>query len=333
MLCPRCLKQIPAESRFCDQCGLKLEGTSRQETIEDEKEMTILSFVNFKGGVGKTATAVNVASNLAKHHNAKTLLVDLDPQSNSSLWVMTAEKLKNRMDNEKTRTVYQLFRDHILGTHDFDFDEAVVKSPVQNPDGTPLIPNLDLLPATYDMVKLEHEIATSDVPDRFSMLDRGLQVARREYKYVVVDCAPNIYWATRNALFFSDFYIVPVIPDYLAQSGLQILAQEVHKYLDRIAHHKRNLVKLSGVLMTRVDKRSVDQRMQKEYIENALRELKSQGTVDPRARIFSTEIRNSIRVQESIAKFLPLCEYDSDHPVAEDFRLFTDELAKAVTKK
>jgi len=333
MLCPKCVKQIPDGSRFCDQCGLRLEATSRPGTVEDEKEMTILSFVNFKGGVGKTATAVNVASDLAKYHEAKTLLVDLDPQSNTSMWVMTAEKLKNRMDNEKTCTVYQLFRDHTLGTHDFDFDEAVVKSPVQNPDGTPLIPNLDLLPATYDMVKLEHEIATSDLPDRFSILEKELQVARREYKYIVIDCAPNIYWATRNALFFSDFYIVPVIPDYLAQSGLQILAQEVRKYLDIVAHHKRNLVKLSGVLMTRVDKRSVDQRLQKGYIENALRELKSQGTVDVRARIFATDIRNSIKVQESIARFLPLCEYDSNHPVAEDFRLFTDELVRAVGQK
>jgi len=107
-----------------------------------------ISFINFKGGVAKTTTAVNFAAMLAER-GYSTLLVDLDPQSNSTQWLLGEKRGTHRIQNEVTKTVYQLFLDRIQKTHKFRFADSVVKAVVQNPSGLSLTPNLDLLPNTY----------------------------------------------------------------------------------------------------------------------------------------------------------------------------------------
>lgn len=164
----------------------------------------IISLINFKGGVAKTSSAVNIAADLAKFEGKKTLLVDLDPQSNASLWLMGVTRFEQVIDGHNN--VYGLFQDYIDGHHAFDFDKARVESVVRkksygswhNP-----IPKLDLLPATYRMIGLEAELMPKD--NRHKILRQSLKHAVQEYDYVIIDCPPNVYSVTRNALFWSDY--------------------------------------------------------------------------------------------------------------------------------
>jgi chromosome partitioning protein len=117
-----------------------------------------ISFINFKGGVGKTTLAVNFAAMLNKK-NHKTLLVDLDPQANASMYLLPPELMEKRISREGEeihKTTYQMFLDEIEGTRLFRFTEAVVESVVRDKRGYPLTPNLDLLPNTYEAINLEN---------------------------------------------------------------------------------------------------------------------------------------------------------------------------------
>src|SRR6266404_2635344 len=86
----------------------------------------ILAFINFKGGVGKTASVVNLGATLAKLHEKKVLIVDLDPQSNSSLWLMRPDHWRDHVAKGR-RSTYQIFDDAIQGKSRFNFEESLVK--------------------------------------------------------------------------------------------------------------------------------------------------------------------------------------------------------------
>ena len=86
----------------------------------------VLAFINFKGGVGKTACAVNIAATMAKLHDKKVLIVDLDPQSNSSLWLMRPDVWREHVAKGR-RSTFEIFDDAIQGKDRFNFDESVIK--------------------------------------------------------------------------------------------------------------------------------------------------------------------------------------------------------------
>jgi chromosome partitioning protein len=290
----------------------------------------IISLINFKGGVAKTASAVNIAADLAKFHDKKTLLVDLDPQSNSSLWLMGVERFERIIDGN--RNIYGLFRDHIRGTHNFDFEEACVENVVRklsygvyrNP-----IPNLDLLPATYKMISLEAELIPID--NRHKIMRRALRDAVQDYDYVIIDCPPNVYSVTRNALFWSDHFLIPAIPDFLSNVGLNILARQIRDFLDNTADERSAGQKAEclGVMFTIVRETFREHRLQKTRVESALNDLKNDGVVGREAEILQPDIRNSVKVQEAAGRFLPLCEYKPQAAVTSDYQ----ELATAIKEK
>lgn len=115
----------------------------------------IISFVNLKGGSGKTALTVNVAVSLAMEWSRKVLVVDLDPQGNASLWLMGIGPYVERANN-RTRTVFGLL------CHGMAVSECLVKAPVKNEDGTTEAELLDLLPVSYHLMLMEEEHYVKD---------------------------------------------------------------------------------------------------------------------------------------------------------------------------
>ncbi|MFY9609706.1 MAG: ParA family protein [Blastocatellia bacterium] len=221
----------------------------------------VIAIANQKGGVGKTTTAINLSAALA-FSGLKVLLIDLDPQANSSLTFLEHAAID--------RSIYELLTDpHANGLE------------VTRPTS---VPGLDVLPSTISLAKLESKLLGEfDAP--FRLKDRLDQIAKA-YDYVIIDTPPTLGLITVNALVASDYLIVPIQPSYFALEGTDDLLETVEKVR---ARPNPNLQVL-GVLITLLDKRTT---LAKD-IQDQIREVFGE-------KVFRTVISKSVRLEESPA--------------------------------
>lgn len=184
----------------------------------------IISIANQKGGVGKTTTAINLASLLAAAEK-KTLLIDIDPQSNSSSGLSI---LKHNP------SIY----DVLIGNA--DIKAVIIES---------YMPYLDLLPSNINLVGAEIEMV--DLPNRETILKKSLSEVYERYDYIIVDCPPSLGLLTLNALTASSSVLIPVQCEYFALEGLGQLLNTI-----KIVKQYFNAdLLIEGVLLTMFDTR------------------------------------------------------------------------------
>ncbi|MCX8105327.1 MAG: AAA family ATPase [Ignavibacterium album] len=184
----------------------------------------IISIANQKGGVGKTTTAINLSSLLAAAEK-KTLLVDIDPQANSSSGLS--------ITNQQI-SVY----DVLAGTK--NISEAIINT---------FMPFLDLLPSNINLVGAEIELV--DVEGREAKLKNALKEINDQYDFILIDCPPSLGLLTLNALTASDSVLIPVQCEYFALEGLGQLLNTINI----VKKHFNPSLAIEGVLLTMFDTR------------------------------------------------------------------------------
>jgi chromosome partitioning protein len=199
----------------------------------------ILSFINYKGGVAKTTSTYHVGCSLAQHRGKKVLLVDIDPQRNLTFLCAAVEKWQDFKRRKVTiATMYQRY----LEKKAIDTKAFIWRAPISS--GTRRIGDLDLIPCDIDL--LGEDLGGGQITGTFPGLEllkrqageylrdrmfmrKALKEVEDEYDFILIDCPPNLYLMTQNALAASKWYIVTSIPDHLSTIGLSILHQKVQK--------------------------------------------------------------------------------------------------------
>ena len=247
----------------------------------------MIAIANQKGGVGKTTTAVNLAACLAAEEMARVLVIDIDPQANSTSGLGVDK-------DSLSSSIYDVLIDDVPAR------DAVVSTPTKR---------LDLIPATIDLAGAEVELVPTI--SRELKLKRALAPIRDDYDFVLIDCPPSLGILTVNALAAADRLLVPIQCEYYALEGLT----QLMKTVGVVKSHLNPALELEGVVLTMYDGRT---NLSMQVVEEVRRFFQQQ--------VFKTIVPRNVRLSEAPSHGQPIIHYDPASRGAAVYRSLAKEV-------
>lgn len=246
----------------------------------------IITITNQKGGVGKTTTAINLASCIAIAEKS-VLLVDIDPQANATSGL-------GIIPDEQNYSTYELLMDEI------PIEEVITKTTV---------PYLELVPSHIRLVGAEIEMV--DLPKREQRLKEKLDAVKDKYDYIFVDCPPSLGLLTLNALTAADSVLIPIQCEYYALEGLSQLLNTVHLVQKSLNPD----LTIEGVLLTMFDNRL-----------NLCNQVAQEVRDYFKEKVYNTVIHRNVRLGEAPSFGKPIIMYDAVCVGSQDYISLAEEV-------
>ena len=248
--------------------------------------MKVISVANFKGGVGKTTTVINLAAGLKKQ-GKKVLLIDVDPQANLSQSLGITDEIE--------QSIYTVLRKEAFGEPAKLLDVKLEAS------------GLDLIPASLDLAGAELELAS--VYGREQIVAQLIKPLK-EYDFIFVDCPPSMGMLTINALVSSHYVLIPLQAEFLPLKGVRSFL----KHLELVKKMNKK-IKLLGFVLTKFDQRKKMNQQVKLELEEEFSEKV----------IFNTFIRSNISLANAQEQGKDIFSYDKNANGAKDYQALTEE--------
>lgn len=253
---------------------------------------TVITTWNLKGGVGKSDLTRNGAAVLAEMGH-RCLLIDSDPQSNLGIsFGINVYQLENSILN--------------VLLEDISLSEVTIK----------IRDNIDLAPSNLQLAKVEPTLVGE--MRREYRLKEAIDQVRDQYDFILIDTPPSLGMLTLNALAASDYLLVPVACEYFALVGVRLILETVTDVTKKKVNPTLSIL---GFVPTRFDRRT-------SHANEVIEELRS--NIQPQYRVFETTIRETVKVKDAPIANQTILEYDSQHPVAEDYRNLMQEVLAAL---
>lgn len=237
----------------------------------------VIAVANQKGGVGKTTSAVNLSACLA-HLNKKILIVDIDPQGNSTSGVGI-----NKAD--VNHCIYNVLVD------DVETSQVCMQTDINN---------LEIIPATIQLAGAEIELVSTI--SREIRLKKAIDSIKDSYDYIIIDCPPSLGLLTINALTASDTVLIPVQCEYYALEGLSQLLNTIRL----VQKHLNKELMIEGVLLTMLDART---NLGLQVIDEVKKYFQD--------KVYNTVVPRNVRLGEAPSHGQPIISYDSKSRGAE----------------
>ena len=286
----------------------------------------VFAFINYKGGVAKTTSTYHIGCWLAGLKEKKVLLIDIDPQTNLTFLCASIEDWETR--KSKVGTIATMYKRY-LNRNPIDVKRYLWETPIRLRDGR-RHPRIDLVPCDIDLIG--EDIGSGQIAGAYPSMEmlkmnaqqfmrdrdflaKAIDEVRDKYDYILIDCPPNLYLMTQNALVASDYYIVTAIPDHLSTIGLNILINKVKKIDDLVEHavalagrnaERHRIAEFGAILFARV---RIGGSMLTTAHADKMEEIRSYSGLE----CFETHTTELIGYTEAAENSLPVWLHDSNN--------------------
>jgi chromosome partitioning protein len=259
---------------------------------------TVLSSINLKGGVGKTTISVNFAAYCGSA-GLRTLLIDLDPQTNATFSTMGVEAWQEHAAAHGTIA-------DLLGARSHTSAEGKVKT-ASDVIYKGVFQNVDLLPSHVDLYTVDLDLGGSIARER--KLEKALKPIEDNYDVIICDCPPNLTLPTQNAIAISTHFVVPVSLDFLSALGIGILLGRVDELSNDLGRDINNV----GVIISRVGRPAQHRATTEASIRAQFGGL-----------VFSPTIKDRAKVSEAAEARIPIFQTTDNFAIGEFNAVFSE---------